>query len=136
MKIEFKIDYRCCANPILVTVTNPHNDVVLDLSQCKKTLMLDMTLPIQKQIIQVTFNCDDITIVDHPVTINDILLDDFYRFDRVLYSGTPEFDQKFLDYASSRQMSLDPAVNDSNRLDFTGRLIYKFVWPFYHNIFS
>ena len=136
MIITIGINYPISSKNLLVKIESPANEVVLDLSQPLSTVELEFDLPIQNQVIDLKFCCDDLDIINHPVTVTNITLDNFYQYNSALvYRGIPEFDQQFLLLAEQKNMFLDPTVNDSNRLDFTGKLVYKFVWPFYKNLF-
>ena len=136
MIITIEFDYQISPNSLLVQVQYPGNNVVLDLSQDAKTLQLNFELPIQNQNIDLTLCCNNLCIVDYPLTITNIVLDNFYQSNGILYRGRPKFDQQFLLLLEQKNMYLDLAVNDSNRLDFTGQLLYQFVWPFYKNTFQ
>jgi hypothetical protein len=135
MIISVDVDYPVSNKSLLIEICFPANIVLLDLSQDIKTLLLEFKLPIQKQTIDLKFCCKDLRIVDHPLTITNIVLDDFYQSDSILYRGCPEFDQQFLLLSDQKKIYLDFDVSDSNRLDFTGNLVYKFIWPFYKNVF-
>jgi hypothetical protein len=133
MIISVDIDYPISNKSVLVQVEIVDNKVLLDLSQSTKTLTLEFDLPICNQTVDLKFCCDDLCIVDHPLTITNIVLDNFYQSPDILYRGRPEYDQQFLLFAVQKNMYLDPTVNDSNRLDFTGQMVYNFAWPFYKN---
>jgi hypothetical protein len=136
MIISIDVDYSDSSKNILVEVCVANSSVTLDLKQQTKTLLLDFDLLICNQVIDLKFFCNDLCIVNHPVTITNITLDNFYQGPKILYQGCPKFDQQFLSFALQKNMYLDPTVNDSNRLDFTGELTYQFIWPFYKNVFQ
>jgi hypothetical protein len=135
MIISMDIDYPVSNKDLLVRVEFPNNNLILNLNHQTKTIDLEFELLICNQFIDVRFICTDICIVNHPLTITNIVLDNFYQSASILHRGRTEFDQQFLSQSEQKNMYLDLAVNDSNRLDFTGQLVYTFVWPFYKNIF-
>ena len=136
MIIVIEFDYQTSPKSLLVEVQSPGNNVLLDLSQDIKTLRLNFELLIQNQNIDLKLSCNDLCIVDYPLTITNIVLDNFYQSKSILHRGKPNFSQEFVDYANKNQIFLDYNVNDSNRLDFTGQLAYQYKWPFYKNIFT
>jgi len=136
MIISVDIDYPVSEKELLVQMEFPNTNLIIDLNRCEKTIDLEFELPLCNQTIDIKFSCNDIGIVDHPLTITNIVLDKFYQSASILYQGRPKFDQQFLSLAKQKKMKLDPDVVDSNRLDFTGQLVYTFVWPFYKNIFN
>ena len=136
MIISVDFEYLLSTTSLLVSVVAPNNNILLDLSKTTKTITLNFELPLCNQLVDLKFCCKDIRIVNHPLTINNIVLDNFYQFDGILYRGKPSFDQKFLSLAKKRNMHIDPTASDSNRLDFTGELVYTFRWPFYKNVFQ
>ena len=136
MNIDFVLEHQLSNQPLTVEVTFPGNVLVLDLSQPNSNLKLEFDLPVQNQKITLKFGCRDIRIAKFPLTIAHAKLDDFYSSDGIIHSGAPNFDQNFLEYANHNKMYIDTTVTDSNRLDFTGQLVYQFVWPFYKNIFQ
>jgi hypothetical protein len=136
MIISVDVDYPISDKSLLVQIEAVDKKVILDLSQPTKTLALEFDLTICNQTVELKFCCDDLRIFDYPLTIVDIALDNFYRSPGILYRGHPEFDQQFLSFAMQKNMYFDPTISDSNRLDFTGQLVFKFVWPFYKNLFN
>ena len=134
MIISVDLDYPISNDPLLVEVKAPGVRIGVDLQQPPTTMHLELDLPICNQTIEVSFCCDDIKIMQHPVTITNIVLDKFYQSPGIIHRGCPEFDQRFLWLAAEKNIYLDLSTNDSNRLDFTGRLVYEFAWPFYKNI--
>ena len=134
MIISIELDYPISKEPVLVEIKSSGISLEADLSLPPKKLHLELDLPIRNQTIELIFCCDDLRIMRHPVTITNIVLDRFYQSPSILHRGCIEFDQKFLSLAEENNMHLDHLVTDSNRLDFTGKLVYKFVWPFYKNI--
>lgn len=136
MIIELEFDYPVSRKSLLIEITVANCKKKLDLRESVKNLSFDFVLPIRNQTLDLCFHCDDSGIVYHPLTITSIVLDQFYNSDRLLYRGKPNFDETFLSLAAEKNMYLDTSVNDSNRLDFTGTLMYQFEWPFYKNIFK
>jgi hypothetical protein len=136
MIVSVGIDYPVSHENLFVTVQFPNNTLIINLAQHVKIINLEFELPVRNHTFDIKFCCNDICIVDNPMTITDIVLDNFYQFDKLLYRGCPKFDQQFLSLAAQKNMYIDTTVNDSNRLDFTGQLVYNFVWPFYKNIFE
>jgi hypothetical protein len=134
MIISVDVDHPISNKNVLVQVETVDNNAILDLSKHTKTLTLEFNLPICNQTVELRFCCDDLQIVDYPLTITNIVLDNFYQSPSILYRGQPKFDQQFLSFAMQKNMYLDLTVNDSNKLDFTGQLVYKFAWPFYKNL--
>jgi hypothetical protein len=136
MIIKFEFDHSVSQKPLLVTALSEAHNITMDL-QCHHTkLIMEFDLPIRPQIIKVIFACDNIAISRCPLTITNIVLDNFYSSDKILYSGVSFFDQQFLQYADSNQMLIDQSVADVNCLNFTGQLVYQFRWPFYQNLMS
>lgn len=135
MIISIDFDYLSSNTSLLVQVLTDYTSTTLDLAQDTKTLLLEFDMPIKNQIVNLRFCCNDLRIMHHPLTITNILLDNFYQSVSILYRGHPKFDQTFLTIAKQKNMCLDTTVNDSNRLDFTGELVYKFIWPFYKNAY-
>lgn len=136
MNVSFEVEHIKSDQPLLVTVACANNIQTLDLCQPNKSIVYDFDLPLENQLVNIKFVCNNINIVNFPLTITNVVLDHFYKSDGILYRGRPEFSQEFLDYANKHQILLDQTVNDSNRLDFTGQLVYQFKWPFYKNIFA
>jgi hypothetical protein len=136
MIVALDFDYQISPKSLLVKIEFPGNHVVLDLNQQVPTVYLEFDLPICNQTINLTFSCNNLCIVDYPLTIANIVLDEFYQSNGIVYQGHPKFDQQFMLLADQKSMYLDHTVNDCNRLDFTGQLEYKFDWPFYKNIFQ
>ena len=136
MIISVELDYLISKKSLQVEVCVPGTNIILDLSQPTKKIDMIFSLPLQPQQIDMTFSCSNIDIVHHPVTISNIVLDNFYSFSNIVYKGQPQFDQQFLALASEKNIYLDHNITDSNRLDFTGTLVYQFMWPFYKNLFT
>lgn len=135
MIISMDIDYPVSNKDLLVQVEFPNNSLIINLNRQTKTIDLEFELPLCNQSVDVKFICTDICIMDHPLTITNVVLDNFYHSASILYRGRTEFDQQFLSLARQKEIALDSNVTNSNRLDFIGQLVYTFVWPFYKNIF-
>lgn len=127
MIISVEFDYPACDKSLLVEIQSPNNSVTVDLGQLTKKLSLEFDLPICNQTVDLRFCCSDINIVNYPLTVTNIVLDCFYQSASILYKGIPKFDNR-------TGQDLVPA--HCNRLDFTGQLVYTFIWPFYKNIFE
>ena len=136
MIISIGIDYPVSSKDLFVEVQFPNNTSIINLAQSTKIINLEFESPVRNHTFDIKFCCNNISIVDHPMTITNVVLDNFYQADKLLYRGCPKFDQQFLLLAAQKNMFIDTTVNDSNRLDFTGQLVYNFVWPFYKNIFG
>lgn len=134
MNIKFEFDYPTSDCSLLVDVDSSETHATLDLQYQIPKLTVDLDLPIQNQIIEIKFVCNDIKITKHPLTITNITLDDYYSLSKILHSGIANFDQQFFEYAQKNKMYIDPSAT-GNRLDFTGHLAYQFRWPFYKNVF-
>jgi hypothetical protein len=136
MNIDIDLDYKTCQSSLLVEVEWPGGGRTLDLNHAESKLCIELDLPIKNQIIKLTFCCNDLDIVNHPMTVTNIVLDDFYSLPKILYSGVPTFDSMFLTYIKNNDILIDTKLTDINRLDFTGKLTYQFAWPFYKNVFQ
>jgi hypothetical protein len=107
----------------------------IDLStdNCHLDLLFDV--PVKEFVeLELLLTTSSEKIKYHPLTIKKIILDNFYQIKSITYRGKPLFSNEHLDYAASNKMFLDLSVNDSNRLDFTGILHFKFKWPFFREI--
>jgi hypothetical protein len=135
MIIDIEFSYSPSQKSLFVEIAVADCVKKIDLNRSVSTLSLNFELPICNQTVDLTFKCFDLQIINHPLTITNIVLDEFYCSDRLVYRGQPNFNQEFLKLANKKNMYLDLSVNDSNRLDFTGTLLYQFDWPFYKNIF-
>jgi hypothetical protein len=135
MIISIDTSHTIATKSLLVEIQYPGNSLLLDLSRESAKINLEFDLPICNQEIEIKFCCNDLRIVDYPLTIDNIVLDDFYQYNNLVYRGRPAFDQSFLLLSQRKNMFIDVNVNDSNRLDFTGHLIYSFKWPFFKNLF-
>jgi hypothetical protein len=135
MIINFEFEHNISSKDLLVQVQISSELIELNLAHQIKPLRVEFELPLHNQTVTVTFLCNDPHIVNFPLLITNIVLDDFYKSKNILHKGTPVFDQRFLELAKQKNIYLDPTVNDSNRLDFTGKLVYQYTWPFYKNLF-
>lgn len=135
MNIELELDYTPSSSSLLVYISCADILEIVDLNKKVKTLKFNFDLPICNQVVILKLYCKNLDIVKHPITVSNIILDDFYQGPKILYRGCPNYDQQFFLHAEQNHMYLDPTVTDASRLDFTGTLCYKFDWPFYKNIF-
>ena len=136
MIISVGIDYPICDKSLLVEIQSPGNNITIDLSQMTKKVSLEFDLPICNQTVDLGFCCSDINIVNYPLTVTNIVLDCFYQSAGILYKGIPKFDNQFIELIKNTGRDLEPAPEHCNKLDFTGQLVYTFIWPFYKNIFE
>ena len=142
MNILFDFEHSVSTTPLLIDVCLTGNNGVLfkDTINLNKpntclSILFNIT-KIEPQKLKLSFLTNDHNIIDHPLIITNILLDDFYSLDKILYSGHPTFDNNFLTYAKQNQIVLEENICDTNQLNFTGELAYYFEWPFYKNIFT
>jgi len=142
MNILFDFEHSVSTTPLLIDVCLTGNNGVLfkDTINLNKpnthlSILFDIT-KIEPQKLKLSFLTNNHNIIDHPLIITNILLDDFYSLDKILYSGHSKFNDNFLKYAKQNQIMLEENICDTNQIDFTGELIYYFEWPFYKNIFT
>jgi hypothetical protein len=135
MNICIEFEHSVSNDPLLIEVAWPEGHTTLNLQQEISTLHLNFDLPIKNQTVELMFSCNNLDIINHPLTITNIVLDEFFSFSKILYSGIPIFDQLFIQHAEKNNMFIDTSVVDCNRIDFTGKLCYQFSWPFYKNVF-
>ena len=142
MNILLNFKHSISSIPLLIDVALTSNDGMLfedtiNLNTTNTSLLIPFNIkkkvPQKLKLVFLTTNHD---IVKHPLILTNIVLDDFYSIDKILYSGHSEFDHNFLVYAKENQILLEENICDTNRLDFTGNLVYYFEWPFYKNIFT
>ena len=141
MKIALQFDYEVGANDINVDIslrgTSTLYQTVLDLRSGVKHLLIERELDsFVPQELVLSFETDNIKITKNPVTIVDLLLDDFYSMDKVLYSGHVHPSEQYKLYTKVKKIYLEDNIVDSNRLDFAGCLQYHLCWPFYRNIYT
>lgn len=143
MIIEFEIDYQLstCCLPVSVTATIQDHTCIynnsFDLSQPRNQInIVTDQLTLLPHTVTVVIATDDIEIVNTPLEIKNITLDQHFSTKQILHSGHAEYSQQFLQYARDKNFYLDQNIVDTNRLDFTGELIYKFKWPFYQNVWK
>jgi hypothetical protein len=142
MIISVNFEHPVSTTPLLIDVclTSDHkvlfkNTVNLSNSLTHLSISFDIAKVVPTKL-KLAFSTNDHNIINHPLTITNILLDDFYSLDKILYAGNAIFDNNFLTYAKQHQIFLEENICDTNRLDFTGELIYYFEWPFYKNVFT
>ena len=142
MNILFEFEHSVSTTPLLIDVCLTSNNTVLfknTINLSKPLTYLPISFDITEvvpQKLKLSFLTNDHNIINHPLAITNILLDNFYSLDKILYSGNSNFDNNFLNYAKQHQIFLEENICNTNRLDFTGELIYYFEWPFYKNIFT
>jgi hypothetical protein len=142
MIISFNFEHSVSTTPLLIDVclTSDHkvlfkNTINLSNPLTHLPISFDITEAVPQKL-KLAFLTNDHNIINHPLTITNILLDDFYSLDKILYAGNSKFDNNFLTYAKQHQIFLEENICDTNKLDFTGELIYYFEWPFYKNVFT
>ena len=140
MNILFELDHAVAPAPLLVEVTLTAGSAVLytttvDLSTVNTQLDIVFDIQVPQQLT-LALAVQDSRIVHYTLTVTRVVLDEFYSIDKILHSGHAGFDDNFLAYAQDNQIVLDSNITDTNRLDFTGQLVYYFEWPFYKNIFT
>jgi hypothetical protein len=84
--------------------------------------------------VGIEFSTDNPSIIQHPLEITKIILDDFYDSPAFIYRGKPIYDQFFTEHCRQKNIFLDHAVDDCNILNFTGSLTFDFFWPFWRNL--
>lgn len=142
MNILCKLEHSISDTPLKINVQLSCSnqtlfECVLDLSKSNTELSMAFVLAeLVPEKLKLSFSTIDHAIVMHPLTLTNIVLDEFYSMDKILYSGHSKFNDSFLSYAKSNQIFLEENICDTNRLDFTGSLEYYFDWPFYKNIFT
>lgn len=141
MNIELFLNYKNDAPDLIVnfSVTDQSETLLVTRSMSLKNALNSIKLCFELskfnvQNIRLSVSTEDLSIVDYPVEIKNIVLDDFYSIPGMVYHGTNHYDSLFLSYAKKNQIYLDPLVRDNNLLNFTGTLRYNFVWPFFKNI--
>jgi hypothetical protein len=142
MNLLFNFDHPVSTTPLLIDVCLTNNNRILfkdTLNLNKPNYHLSILFDIAKiepQKLKLSFLNNDHNIINHPLIITNILLDNFYSLDKILYSGHSKFDNNFLTYAKQNQIVLEENICDTNQINFTGELTYYFEWPFYKNIFT
>ena len=90
----------------------------------------------RKQDIFLSIECVNSDIIKFPVTIRCVILDNFYSLPKITYKTISNFDKNYLQYIKNIGLELDLNASNSTFLNFTGSLDYKFIWPFFQNIFQ
>lgn len=136
MNISVEFEYHQCNHPVLVQISVIDQTHTLDLQSGQKTISIDFDLdnPTVNQNVTMIIGCKNPAIVQTPLTVTRVLLDNFYHRDQFSYRGRPKFSLEFLKEAQCRGQYLDTTVTDSNRLDFMGELHVVFAWPFWRNM--
>lgn len=140
MVIKFFLDHDCSKDPLFVDISVMSMGAclfnqTLDLS--KKYSVLDINFNLAEfnyQKLTILFSTDNFNILQYPLTISNIILDNFYFSKSITHSASRNFNQKFLDYSKKENIYLDTSTNDDNCLNFTGSLVYTVKWPFFKNI--
>ena len=141
MIIKFFIEHACSNNKLIVDVgVQDHIGTTLTSRQINlqnKHNLVDLLFEfpaVEFKDLTVHFCTVNLGIVHTPVTITNIELDNFYSSPSITYSACREFSAEFLLYAGRKNIHLDLSTTEDNCLNFTGKLTYKFKWPFYRNI--
>lgn len=143
MKIEIVVEHTTSPDSLIVNtvVVDQTGQVLvqkdLDLSLPCRNIQLEFELNHydQNQIIDIEMITDSLTIQQYPLILKKITLDEFFDHPSLVYRGRPIYSADFLEMALQQGWCPDPAVEDSNRLDFSGRLVLRYQWPFYRNVF-
>jgi hypothetical protein len=86
------------------------------------------------KMLTLEFFTRDCYIINNPLEIENVILDDFYQIKNLTYRGVLCFSKEHHDYITLKNIKVNPDVSDSNRLDFTGKLVYQFKWPFFREL--
>lgn len=135
MNIELELDHAVSNQSLLVTVFLQDQHLQIDLANRNQRIRLQKTNEIKNQSVLFGLQCNDIKIIDYPVTVTNVILDDFYQSNKLIHSGLSVYDQQFLQHAQVHCLELEPAASDCNCLIFTGRLEYRVRWPFWQEMF-
>lgn len=140
MNIKFFTDCVQSVEPLFVTFKIESSDQLL----FEKTINLQDTINVvdatfdllnfNRQQVVADISTNDNGIIRTPLTIDRIELDNFYSQDKITYSAKQNFSAKFLSHADNNNIFLDLTTKDNNCLNFTGSLVYNFVWPFFKNV--
>lgn len=138
MKIALYFKFnRFLKTPLKSVLMHNHtvlSEMPINLNKDLKFVEINFSLTDQDfKDLTLEISTSDFNIVKHPIEIEKIILDDFYQIPSLTYRGRPFFCKKFLDYASAKNIYLDKSVT-CNRLDFTGKLVYNFKWPFFREL--
>lgn len=142
MNILLQLEHELSDVPLLIDVkllgdNRIYFDSTLNLNKLNTELSIIFNIDeIVPQTLTLMLSTQDHNIVNYPLVISNIVLDEFYSMDHILHSGHPKFDNNFLTHAKRNNFHLDNNICDANRLDFTGTLFYYFKWPFYKNIWT
>ena len=142
MNLSCKFEHLTSPEPLIIDVQLSNANQILfehrlNLNKSCTDLLIDFSLKnLTPQKLKLSFATTNHSIVDHPLTITKIVLDDFHSIGKILYSGHSKFDDNFLIYAKSNQIMLEENICDTNCINFTGKIEYYFDWPFYKNVFT
>ena len=135
MIISLELDYHTSTTSLPVEICVAGVTKIIDLSKSMPSIDLIFHLDLAVQNVHLDLRCKHQEIRDFPLTLNNIVLDDFYSSKNIIHRGKPMPDDVHMRWVRANNLYFDEATNDSNRLDFTGVLRYNFVWPFFNNIF-
>ena len=140
MIIKFFTTYSSSEKELLVKITisdEKHNELfekIINLQNQHNIIEVEFDLlKFSSQDIIAKFSTANLNISNHPLIIDNILLDDFYSHKKITHSAKQQFDEEFLSHAEKNNISINH-TSDNNCLSFTGSLVYKFLWPFVKNI--
>ena len=139
MNIKFFVNYPPTDAPLLVELKiKTSNQIVFQktINLQDKIDVIDATFDIlnfNQQTITAQFTSSDFKITRHQLVIKNIKLDNFYSLAKITHSASRKFDERFLTYAKKNKIFLDLTTTDDNCLNFTGSLVYTFIWPFFKN---
>lgn len=89
---------------------------VLDTSLNQRVINISFNKPLSASIIGLDFQCTDQIISEYPITISEIILDDFYNHKKLTYTKIDNGDY-------------------NNTIYNTQKLTYNFKWPFFREQF-
>jgi hypothetical protein len=140
MNIKFFTNHVRSVEPLFVNFKIKSSDQLL----FEKTINVQDTINVvdatfnllnfNEQVVVADISTNNNSIIHNPLIINTIELDNFYSQGKITYSAKQNFNTEFLNYADKNDIFLDLTTNDNNCLNFTGSLVYKFVWPFFKNV--
>lgn len=138
MNVSIDFEYLPCHDPLVVHLSIANCDRSIDLQQSTKHFDFDIKLPVlgKNQELLLRLSTDNFKIVECPLIVKKIMFDEFYQRDQFCFRGSPKFSQQFIDYARQKKFYIDPAINDSNQLNFVGSLDFVFKWPIWRNILT
>ena len=87
------------------------------------------------QPIEIRLSTQDHNIIQHPLTITSLVLDNFYMLKTLAFKGSNNYDASFVDHCKKSGIRVD-AQSDNNCLFFTGSLSYYISRPLSGMIFG